>query len=78
MFNVDFLNIGVTRACLNDVGKVPARREILCVRAGNRGGEIAWKRCVGIGSRGHVVGWLQRRSLDTSASVREQKEKMGI
>ncbi len=31
----------------------------------------------GLGSRGHVVGWLERRSLDTSASVRGQKEKMG-
>ncbi len=26
------------------------------------------------GSRGHVVGWLERSSLDTSASVRGQKE----
>ncbi len=41
-------------------------------------GEIAWRRCEGIGSRGHVVGWLERRSLDTSASVRGQKEKMGV
>ncbi len=36
------------------------------------------KVCEGIGSRGHVVGWLERRSLDTSASVRGQKEKMGV
>ncbi len=41
-----------------------------------------WERLLGegakgIGSRGHVVGWLERRSLDTSASVRGQKEKMG-
>ncbi len=28
-------------------------------------------------SRGHVVEWLER-SLDTSASVRGQKEKMGV
>ncbi len=35
-------------------------------------------RCEGIGSRGHVVGWLERRSLNTSASVRGQKEKMGV
>ncbi len=40
--------------------------------------EPAWRRCEGIGSRGHVVGWLERRSLDTSASVRGQKEKMGL
>ncbi len=32
----------------------------------------------GIGSRGHVVGWLERRSLDTSASVRGQKAKRGV
>ncbi len=38
--------------------------------AGKSAGEIAWRRCEGIGSRGHVVGWLERRSLDTSASVR--------
>ncbi len=41
-------------------------------------GEISWRRCEGIGSRGHVVGWLERKSLDTSASVRGQKEKMGV
>ncbi len=41
-------------------------------------GEIAWRWCEGIGSRGHVVGWLERRSLDTSASVRGQKEKLGV
>ncbi len=40
--------------------------------------EIAWRRCEGIGSRGHVVGWLERRSLDTSASVRGQKAKKGV
>ncbi len=50
---------------------------IMCVSAGKSVGEIAWRRCEGIGSRGHVVGWLERRSLDTSASVRGQKEKMG-
>ncbi len=51
---------------------------IMCVSAGKSVGEIAWRRFEGIGSRGHVVGWLERRrSLDTSASVRGQKEKMG-
>ncbi len=56
------------------------RRDVLimCVSAGRSVGEIAWRRCEGIGSRGHVVGWLERRSLDTSASVRGQKEKMGV
>ncbi len=39
---------------------------IMCVSAGKCVGEIAWRRCEGIGSRGHVVGWLERRSLDTS------------
>ncbi len=75
MFNVGFLSSGVTRACLNDVGKVPVRRDVLimCVSAGKSEGEIAWRRCVGIGSKGHVVGWLERRS-----SVRGQKEKMGV
>ncbi len=50
---------------------------MMCVSAGKSAGEIAWRRCEGIGSRGHVVGWLER-SLDTSASVRGQKEKMGV
>ncbi len=59
---------------------MPVRRDVLimCVSAGRSVGEIAWRRCEGIGSRGHVVGWLERRSLDTSASVRGQKEKMGV
>ncbi len=75
-----FLSSGVTRACLNAVGKVPVRRDMLmmCVSAGIGIGEIAWRRCEGIGSRGHVVGWLERRSLDTSASVRGQKENRGV
>ncbi len=77
---VGFLSSGVTRACLNAVGKMPVRRDVLimCVSAGKSVGEIAWRRWEGIGSRGHVVGWLERRSLDTSASVRGQKEKMGV
>ncbi len=29
-------------------------------------------------SRGHVVGWLEKRSLDVSASVRVQMERMGV
>ncbi len=67
MFNVGFLSSGVTRACLNAVGKMPVRRDVLimCVSAGKSVEEIAWRRCEGIGSRGHVVGWLERRSLDT-------------
>ncbi len=79
VINLGFLSSGVTRACLNAVGKMPVRRDVLimCVSAGKSVGEIARRRCEGIGSRGHVVGWLER-SLDTSASVREQKEKMGV
>ncbi len=59
---------------------MPVRRDVLimCVSAGKSVGEIAWRRCEGTGSIGHVVGWLERRSLDTSASVRGQKEKMGV
>ncbi len=75
MINVGFLSSGVTRACLNAVGKMPVRRDVLimCVSAGKSVGEIAWRRCEGIGSRGHVIGWLERRSLDTSASVKKKK-----
>ncbi len=51
---------------------------MMCVSAGKSVGEIDWRRCEGIGSRGHVVGWLERRNLDTSASMRGQKEKGGV
>ncbi len=80
MFDVGFLSSGVTRACLNAVGKMPVRRDVLimCVSAGKCVGEIAWRRCEGIRSSGLVVGCLEMRSLDTSASVRGQKEKMGV
>ncbi len=59
---------------------MPVRRDVLIkwVSAGKSVGEIAWRKCDGIGSRGHVVGWLEGRSLDTSTSVRGQKEKMGV
>ncbi len=66
IINVSFLSSGVTRACLNAVGKVPVRRNALmiCVSAGKSVGEIAWRRCECIGSRGHVVGstevWILR------------------
>ncbi len=80
VFNVCVLSSGVTQASLNAVGKMPVKRDVLimCVSAGKSVGEIAWRKCEGIGSRGHVVGWLERRSLDTSTSVRGQKEKMGV
>ncbi len=51
---------------------------MMCVSAGKSEGEITWRRCEGIGSRGHVLGWLERRSLDISASVRGQKEKRRV
>lgn len=72
-----FLSSGVTRACLNVVGKKPVLRDVLmmCVSAGRSVGEMACRRCEGIGSRGQVVGWLERRSLDTSASVSVEKEE---
>ncbi len=49
MFNVGFLSSGVTRACLNAVGKMPVRRDVLmmCVSASKSVGEIAWRRCEG-------------------------------
>ncbi len=55
------------------------RRDVLimCVSAGKSVGEIAWRRCERIGSRRHVEEWLER-SLDTSAAVRGQKEKMRV
>ncbi len=39
MFNVGFLSSGVTRVCLNAVGKMPVRRDVLimCVSAGKFG-----------------------------------------
>ncbi len=58
MFNVGFFSSGDTRACLNALGKVPVRRDVLmiCVSAGKCEGDIDLRRCEGIGSRGHVVG----------------------
>ncbi len=80
VFNVGFFSSGVTRACLNAVGKIPVRRDelIMYVSSGKSVGEIAWRRSEGIGSRGHIVGWLERRNCDTSTSVRRQKEKMRV
>ncbi len=43
---------------------------MMCVvNAGKTEGEIAWIRCEGIGSRGHVVGW-QRRELNVLKRLR--------
>ncbi len=78
--SVGFLSSGVTWACLNTVGKMLVKRDVLimCVNAGKSVGEIARRMCEGIGSRGHFVRWLERRSLDTSSSVRRQKETWGV
>ncbi len=48
-----FLSSGVTRACLNAVGKIPVSRDVLimCVSADKSVGEIAWRKCEGIVSR---------------------------
>ncbi len=37
-------------------------------------GEMAWRRWDGIESSGQVVGWLERMSLETSASESEEKD----
>ncbi len=50
VFNVGFFSSGVTRACLNAVGKMPVRKDVLimCVSPGKSVGEIAWRRCEGM------------------------------
>ncbi len=50
----------------------------MCASADKGVREIAWIRCEGIGSSGHVVGWLERIRLDNSDSVRGQKEKREV
>ncbi len=44
MCNVGFLSSGVTQACLNAVGKMPVRRDVLimCMSAGKSLGEISF------------------------------------
>ncbi len=37
-----------------------------------------WLKTTRLKTTRHVVGWLERRSLDTSASVRGQKENIGV
>ncbi len=51
---------------------------MVCVSADKSEGEIAWRRCEGIGSRGHVVGWLETRRLDTYSSERGQKAERRV
>ncbi len=72
-----FLSSGVTQACLNAVGKMPVRRDVLmmCVSEGISAGEIVCRRWGRIVFRGQVVGWLEKISLETSSSVRGEKEE---
>lgn len=67
----------MTRACLKVAGKMPVFREELtmCVTADLIVGKMVCRMRVGIGSRGHVVGFELRRSLETSSSVRGAKEQ---
>ncbi len=50
----------------------------MCLSAGKSVGEIAWRSCEGIGSRGHVVGWLEKRRLDTSEILQEFKVEQKV
>ncbi len=67
--NMGALSSGVIQACLNAEGKTPVWRDVLMmwVSAG-----IAWRRWDGIGSSGQVA-WLERMSLETSASESGEK-----
>ena len=61
---------------MKDEGKHPENREEFTreVMKGRISGDIAWRRDEGIGSREQVVGWWERRSWETSVSVREANE----
>ncbi len=76
MFNVGFSKQWGYPSLLECIGEVACKQR--CFDDLKSEGEIAWRRCAEIGSRGHVVGWLERRSLDTSPSVRGQKAKRGV
>ncbi len=54
---------------------MPVWMDVLTMRvsAGTTAGEIAWRRWDGIGSRGQVEGWLERMSLEISASESGEK-----
>jgi len=53
------------------------RDELMCVRAGRSVWEMAFRRCEGMGSRGQVVGWLQR-SLHNPSSVSGVMEEIRL
>ncbi len=51
---------------------------MMCVSAGKSVGEIAWRRCRGIGSRGTRCRMAGKEKFGYYASVMRQKEKMGV
>ena len=61
---------------MKDEGKHPEDREEFTreVLKGRISGAIAWRRDEGIGSRAQVVGRWERRSWETSVSVRGENE----
>ncbi len=60
-----------SRMRINDLESAFAIRKASVTESSSVSAEHVW-------SRGHVVGWLERRSLDTSACVRGQKEKRRV
>ena len=62
------------------MGNVPDVSEALitCVTAAVTVGVMDWNRLVGTGSSGHVVGWLNVRSLDTQLSLRGVNERDAV
>lgn len=56
---------------------MPVVRDVLmmCVMVGLSVGAIAFRRVEGMGSRGQVVGWFERRSMDVSFLVRVKNEE---
>lgn len=57
----------VTQAILNVVGKVPVRSDTFMMSECCGVGEMLCKRWE---RQGSMVGWLERRTLETSASIR--------
>lgn len=55
------------------MGKRQCEKRCVNVSKCRSAGEKACRRCEGIGSRGQVLGWLERISLETSSSVRGEK-----
>jgi len=77
---VGFLRSGLILAVLKaEVGNRPKMREVLVrvVGKGRMSPEMSWRREDGIGSRGHVVAWLDVTSLLTSSEERGLKGERG-